>query len=136
MWGSCCAGCKPGRPLVPLPASWGWRARRWLATGRGRWARAGRRGGCRLGGGWRRGGGGPGDEAQVDFGAAGKRRDPGSGEFKKAWVFVMTLSFSRHQYATLVFDQSVKSWRRWPREAFEPFGGVPRRIVIDNLKAA
>ena len=78
----------------------------------------------------------PGEEAQVDFGAAGKRRDPGSGEFKKAWVFVMTLSFSRHQYATLVFDQSVKSWLRCHREAFESFGGVPRRIVIDNLKAA
>lgn len=78
----------------------------------------------------------PGEEAQVDFGAAGMRPDPDGGVLRKAWVFVMTLSHSRHQYATLVFDQSVKTWLRCHREAFEWFGGVPRRIVIDNLKAA
>lgn len=79
---------------------------------------------------------GPGTEAQVDFGAAGLIADPVSGQTRKAWVFVMTLSYSRHQYATLVFDQSVTTWLRCHREAFEFFGGVPERIVIDNLKAA
>lgn len=78
----------------------------------------------------------PGEEAQVDFGSAGMRKDPERGALRKAWVFVMTLSYSRHQYATLVFDQSVKTWLRCHRQAFEGFGGVPRRIVIDNLKAA
>jgi transposase len=78
----------------------------------------------------------PGEEAQVDFGSAGRRRDPVTGEWKKAWAFVMTLSYSRHQYAVLVFDQSVRTWLRCHREAFECFGGVPRRLVIDNLKAA
>jgi len=78
----------------------------------------------------------PGEEAQVDFGAAGMRQDPESGALRKTWVFVMTLSHSRHQYAVLVFDQSVRTWLRCHREAFECFGGVPRRIVIDNLKAA
>jgi transposase len=78
----------------------------------------------------------PGEEAQVDFGGAGLQRDPLTGELKKAWVFVMTLSHSRHQYATLVFDQSVRTWLRCHREAFTAFGGVPKRIVIDNLKAA
>lgn len=78
----------------------------------------------------------PGEEAQVDFGAAGQRRDPVTGAYRKAWAFVMTLSYSRHQYAVLVFDQSVGTWLRCHREAFEWFGGVPRRIVIDNLKAA
>jgi transposase len=38
----------------------------------------------------------PGEEAQVDFGTAGKMYDPATGELKKAWAFVMTLSFSRH----------------------------------------
>lgn len=78
----------------------------------------------------------PGAEAQVDFGAAGLIADPTTGQRRKAWVFVMTLSYSRHQYATLVFDQSVGTWLRCHREAFEFFGGVPGRIVIDNLKAA
>ena len=77
----------------------------------------------------------PGAEAQVDFGYAGRQVDPETGEVRKAWVFVMTLSHSRHQYATLVFDQKVGTWLRCHREAFESFGGVPRKVVLDNLKA-
>ncbi|MBP7608584.1 MAG: hypothetical protein KA760_03765, partial [Steroidobacteraceae bacterium] len=38
---------------------------------------------------------GPGEEAQVDFGYAGRLLDPALGTLRKAWVFVMTLSFSR-----------------------------------------
>jgi transposase len=78
----------------------------------------------------------PGEEAQVDFGAAGRLLDPRDLEVKKAWVFVMTLSWSRHQYVEFVFDQEVATWLRCHRHAFEFFGGVPRRLVIDNLKAA
>ncbi|MFH1845087.1 MAG: IS21 family transposase [bacterium] len=78
----------------------------------------------------------PAEEAQVDFGFAGRMADPETGELKKAWVFVMTLSFSRHQYSEVVFDQKVQTWLRCHRHAFEAFGGVPGRIVIDNLKAA
>lgn len=78
----------------------------------------------------------PGGEAQVDFGSAGEMIDPWTRELKRAWVFVMTLSHSRHQYVTFVFDQKVSTWIRCHREAFEYFGGVPRRIVIDNLKSA
>ena len=77
-----------------------------------------------------------GEEAQVDFGYAGRMLDPQSGHVRKAWVFVMTLSCSRHQYTTVVFDQRVSTWLRCHREAFDWFGGVPRRIVLDNLKAA
>lgn len=78
----------------------------------------------------------PGQEAQVDFGAAGRMIDPETGKLRKAWVFVMTLSCSRHQWAEVVFDQRVETWLRCHRHAFEHFGGVPSRIVIDNLKAA
>lgn len=78
----------------------------------------------------------PGEEAQVDFGSAGQFLDPESSRVRRAWVFVMTLSCSRHQYAELVFDQMVDTWLRLHRVAFEFFGGVPRRVVLDNLKAA
>ena len=44
---------------------------------------------------------------------------------RRAWVFVMTLSCSRHQYVELVFDQTVATWLRLHRAAFEFFGGVP-----------
>jgi hypothetical protein len=36
----------------------------------------------------------PGEEAQVDFGYAGRMLDPESGRLRKAWAFVMTLSWS------------------------------------------
>jgi transposase len=78
----------------------------------------------------------PGEEGQVDFGYAGKMVDPASGELRKAWGFVMTLSYSRHQYVEFVFDQKVGTWLECHRHAFEFFAGVPGRVVVDNLKAA
>ena len=78
----------------------------------------------------------PGEEAQVDFGSAGKLVDPRTGRARTAYVFVMTLGSSRHQYAELVFDQKVATWLACHRRAFEWFGGVPRTVVPDNLKAA
>jgi transposase len=77
----------------------------------------------------------PGEEAQVDFGSAGKMLDA-EGVLRKAWAFVMTLSHSRHQFVTFVFDQKVSTWLECHRRAFEYLGGVPRRVVLDNLKAA
>lgn len=78
----------------------------------------------------------PGDVAQVDFGYAGKRYDPVRGILRKSWVFVMTLGFSRRAYCALCFDQKVATWIRLHIQALEHFGGVPRVIVPDNLKAA
>jgi transposase len=78
----------------------------------------------------------PGEELQVDFGSAGQLFDPLSGRLRSAHVFVATLSYSRHQYAELVFDQKVPTWLALHRRAFESFGGVPKRVVPDNLKAA
>ena len=78
----------------------------------------------------------PGEEAQVDFGPAGKLYDPATDRLRPAYAFVATLGYSRHQYAELVFDQKVPTWIALHRRAFESWGGVPRRIVPDNLKAA
>jgi len=77
----------------------------------------------------------PGEEAQVDFGYAGLLFDPLTQTLRRAWVFVMTLSFSRHQYSEIVFDQRVETFVALHVRAFEWFGGVPHRVVIDNLKA-
>ena len=78
----------------------------------------------------------PGEEAQVDLGSVGYLYDPHQGRPRLAYVFVATLSYSRHQYAELVFDQKIATWIGLHRRAFESWGGVPRRIVPDNLKAA
>lgn len=77
----------------------------------------------------------PGYEAQVDFGEVGTFLDPDTRQARKTYVFVMTLSYSRHLYAELVFDQKALTWLAAHTRALAYFGGVPQRLVIDNLKA-
>jgi transposase len=77
----------------------------------------------------------PGTEAQVDFGYAGRMLDEATGKLRKTWAFVMTLAYSRHQYVEFVFDQSLPTWIALHQHAFSFFGGVPHRVVLDNLKA-
>ena len=78
----------------------------------------------------------PGEEVQVDFGPVGQLYDATSGRLRTVYVFVATLCYSRHQYAEFVFDQKTPTWIALHRRAFESWGGVPKRIVPDNLKAA
>lgn len=77
----------------------------------------------------------PGDAAQVDFGAGPMLRHP-DGRVRRTWAFVMTLAHSRHQYLEFVWDQTVATWLGCHRRAFEWFGAVPARVVVDNAKCA
>ena len=79
---------------------------------------------------------GPGDVAQVDFGFAGWRWDPGTGRLRKSWVFVLVLGYSRHMFAEVTFDQKLETWLALHERAFRALGGVPHTLVPDNLKAA
>ncbi len=78
----------------------------------------------------------PGDIAQVDFGSGPPITDVMTGEVCKTWFFVMTMAWSRHQYVEMVTDQKILTWLGCHRRAFEFFGGVPAKVVIDNLKSA
>jgi transposase len=78
---------------------------------------------------------GPAEEVQVDFGqgawiqtADGKRRRP--------HVFRMVLSHSRKAYSEAVLRQNTDTFLLCLENAFWYFGGVCRRVVLDNLKAA
>lgn len=77
-----------------------------------------------------------GDCAQVDFGAGPKFFDETTGEVISTWIFVMVLSWSRHMYAEIILHQNVETWLGCHRRAFEWFGGVPKKILIDNAKCA
>jgi transposase len=77
-----------------------------------------------------------GEDAQVDFGYVGRLYDPERGRLRKAWVFVMTLCYSRHQFCRVSFDQRADTWQELHVQAFEAFGGFPQTVVPDNLKAA
>ena len=50
-------------------------------------------------------------------------------------IFVAVLAHSSLTYAEAVPDQSVRHWTMVHRRAFEYFGGVPGRLIIDNLKS-
>lgn len=78
----------------------------------------------------------PAEAAQVDFGSGPLITDVYTGEIFKTWFFVMTLCWSRHQYAEFVRDQTVATWLGCHRRAFETFSGVPSRVIIDNAKCA
>jgi transposase len=78
---------------------------------------------------------GPGEEVQVDFGtgapvvsAEGRRRRP--------HVFRIVLSHSRKAYSEVVPRQTTEAFLRCLENAFWHFGGVPQRLVLDNLRAA
>ena len=73
------------------------------------------------------------EAAQVDFGQGPQIVDRATGEVMKTWFFVMTLAWSRHQYAELVRNQKVETWLACHRHAFEWFNGVPGRLIIDYV---
>jgi len=76
----------------------------------------------------------PGQEGQVDFGSGawvledGKRRRP--------HILRITLSHSRKSYSEPIWRQTTENFIRSLENAFRAFGGVPKTLVIDNLKAA
>jgi|694.fasta_scaffold114685_3 transposase len=76
----------------------------------------------------------PGFEAQVDFGTGVPVNGP-DGRRRRTHVIRVVLSHSRRAYSEVVFTQSTDDFIRCLENAFEHFGGVPRTLVIDNLKA-
>jgi transposase len=78
---------------------------------------------------------GPGEEVQVDFGQGAFLVD-GDGKRRRPHVFRLVLSHSRKGYSEVVLRQTTDAFLMCLENAFWHFGGVPRRVVLDNLKAA
>lgn len=78
---------------------------------------------------------GPGEEAQVDFGTGAWVVGP-DGKRRRTYVFRIVLSHSRKAYSEAVYRQTTESFVRCLENAFGHFGGVPQRVVLDNLRAA
>jgi transposase len=77
----------------------------------------------------------PGEEAQVDFFFVGSWHDPAVGRRRKRSCFQMTLSHSRHTFLYPVAGETRTAWLDAQVAAFTFFGGVPKRVVLDNLRA-
>jgi transposase len=86
----------------------------------------------------------PGEQAQIDFGRGAPVIIP-EGEAlpagvktrrRKTHVFRMVLSCSRQAYSEVLYRQTAENFIRCLENAFHHFGGVPKALVVDNLKAA
>ena len=74
----------------------------------------------------------PGEQAQVDWGVFSYIAE--NGRRRRMWGFVMVMGFSRAIYVELVRRADVATFIRCHINAFEYFGGVPRRCLYDNAK--
>jgi transposase len=77
----------------------------------------------------------PGAEAQVDFGTGAPVGEPGRRR-RRSHVLRMVLSHSRKGYSEAVFRQTTEAFLRAIENGFRTWGGVPRTLVIDQLRAA
>ena len=75
----------------------------------------------------------PGLQAQADWKHVGRYPLP-DGTTLAVSCFVMVLSFSRLLYVAFTTDQQLPTLLRCHQEAFAFFGGIPQRILYDNMK--
>lgn len=75
----------------------------------------------------------PGEQAQVDWGSFGHLRMGTTS--RPLSCFAMVLSWSRALFVDFTLDQRMDSFVRMHARAFAFFGGVPRKVLYDNLKS-
>lgn len=76
----------------------------------------------------------PGECAQVDWGSYGTV-SVGSTQ-RRLSFFVMVLCYSRMMYVEFTVSQCMEHFLGCHQNAFEFFGSVPQKIMVDNLKSA
>ena len=74
----------------------------------------------------------PGEVAQVDWGSFGMLRIGNTQRPLSA--FVMVLKWSRALYVDFSLDMRADTFQRMHARAFAFFGGIPKRVIYDNLK--
>ena len=72
--------------------------------------------------------------AQVDWGSFGAV--PVGQTSRRLSFFVMVLCYSRMLYAEFTVAQTMEHFLACHQHAFEFFGGIPKKVMVDNLKSA
>jgi transposase len=75
----------------------------------------------------------PGEQAQCDWANCGTVKI--GRVLRKLSAFVMVLSYSRLLYVEFTLSQCLEDFIQCHLNAFQFFGGVPKKILYDNLKA-
>ena len=73
-----------------------------------------------------------GEVAQVDFGYCGYIY-VGSAK-RRLYVFSIVLCYSRRKFIKFIMKQNQEHFLKSHQEAFEYFGGIPQKIMVDNCK--
>jgi transposase len=76
----------------------------------------------------------PGECAQVDWGSYGAVRVGDTS--RRLSFFVMVLCYSRMMYAEFTLSQTMEHFLACHQHAFDFFGAIPAKIMVDNLKSA
>jgi transposase len=76
----------------------------------------------------------PGECAQVDWGSYGTVAVGAA--LRRLSFFVMVLCYSRMMYVQFTVSQTMEHFLDCHQNAFEYFGAVPKRVMVDNLKSA
>ena len=76
----------------------------------------------------------PGECAQVDWGSYGSVAVGGT--HRRLSFFVMVLCHSRMMYVAFTVSQTMEHFLACHQDAFQFFGAVPRKVMVDNLKSA
>jgi transposase len=76
----------------------------------------------------------PGECAQVDWGSFGSVK---VGQTRRRLsFFVMVLCYSRMMYVEFTVSQTMEHFLACHQHALECFGGIPQKVMVDNLKSA
>ncbi|HKA55917.1 MAG TPA: IS21 family transposase [Candidatus Binatia bacterium] len=76
----------------------------------------------------------PGECAQVDWGSFGSV--PVGQTSRRLSFFVMVLCYSRMLYVEFTVSQTMEHFLACHQHAFDFFGGIPKKVMVDNLKSA
>jgi transposase len=79
---------------------------------------------------------GPGEVAEFDFGRLGTLVPVDTAKPVVVWVLVLVLGYSRHSFVWPLVRQTFEEVCAGMDAAWRFFGGVPRRVVLDNFPAA
>jgi len=77
----------------------------------------------------------PGEVAEFDFGTLGRLTDPTTGKRHLVWALNIVLTYSRHQFVWPLIRQTLEEVIAGLEAAWRFFGGIPRRLVLDNFPA-
>ena len=78
----------------------------------------------------------PGEAVEMDFGRLGTIVDASTGRKLTVWGLLLVLLYSRHCFVWPLLQQTLEESILGLDAAWDFFGGIPRRLILDNFPAA